>query len=58
MGKSWFDFGDLDLIFRVTPAVLHVQNRFSVHYLLNQRMDFNQTCLDILFGVGEELIRF
>ena len=34
--------------------------RFFVflHYLLNQLMDFDQTCIDTLFGGGEELIRF
>ena len=26
-GKGWVDFRDLDLILKVTPAVLHVQNR-------------------------------
>ena len=30
----------------------------SVHYLLNQLMDFDQTCIDTLLGGGEELIRF
>ena len=28
-----------------------------VHYLLNQLMDFHQTCIDTLFGGGKELIR-
>ena len=31
MGKKWLDVGDLDLIFKVTPA------------LLNQEMDSGQT---------------
>ena len=26
---------------------------FSVHYLLNQLMDFDQTCIDTLFGEGK-----
>ena len=30
----------------------------SMHYLLNQLMDFDQTCVDSLLGIGEELIRF
>ena len=30
----------------------------SVHYLLNQLMDFGQTCIDTLLGEGGELIRF
>ena len=25
---------------------------FSVHYLLNQSMDFDQTCMDTLLGGG------
>ena len=29
----------------------------SVHYLLNQWMDFDQTCIDTLLGGGEEMIR-
>ena len=49
-GTSWLDFGDLDLIFKVTPALWNVQNRVSVRYLLNQLMDFDQTCIDTLLG--------
>ena len=30
----------------------------SVHYLLNQLMDFDQTCIDKLLGGGEKFIRF
>ena len=30
----------------------------SVHYFLNQLMDFDQICIDTLLGGGEELIRF
>ena len=30
----------------------------SVHYLLNQLMDFDQTGIDTLLGGGEELISF
>ena len=37
--KSWLDFGDLDLIFKVIA--------FLVEYLLNQWMDFFQTCINI-----------
>ena len=29
----------------------------SMHYFLNQLMDFDQTCIDRLLGGGEELIR-
>ena len=30
----------------------------SAHYLLNQLVDFDQTCIDTLLGREEELIRF
>ena len=30
----------------------------SVHYLLSQLMDFDQTFIDILLGIGKELICF
>ena len=30
----------------------------SVRYLLNQWMDFDQTCTDTILGGGEELTRF
>ena len=30
----------------------------SIHYFLNQLIDFNQTGIDRLLGGGEELIRF
>ena len=33
------------------------KNRVSVHYLLNQLMDFNQTCTDTLIGREKEVIR-
>ena len=29
----------------------------SMHYLLTKWMDFDQTCTDTLFGVGEEYIK-
>ena len=29
-----------------------------MHYLLNQWIDFDHTCIDTLLGGGEELIRF
>ena len=40
--KTWSDFGDLDLIFKV--IVLYIG------YLLNQWMDFLQTYIAILLG--------
>ena len=30
----------------------------SLHYLLNQLVDFDQTCIDKFLGGGEELFRF
>ena len=30
----------------------------SVNYLLNQSMDFDETCIYTLLGKGKELIRF
>ena len=52
-GNCRLDLGDLDLIFKVTPTLLNVQNMVSVSYLLNQLMDFDQTRIDILLGEGE-----
>ena len=52
--KSSSDFNELTLNFKVTP----VQNRVSVRYLLNQWMDFDQTCIGTLLGGGYELTRF
>ena len=48
--KSRSDFDYLDLILKVTPALWNVQNRVYVTYLLNQWMDFDQTCIDTLMG--------
>ena len=47
-GKSWFDLGDLDLIFKVTPALWNVQNKVFLRCTLNQWKDFDQTCIDTL----------
>ena len=50
------------VVFGATPVGVGfgVGIRFfvSVHYLLNQWMDFDQTCIDTLLGEGKELIRF
>ena len=51
----------LDILFleQIPSALASASNFFvSVHYLLNQLMDFNQTCIYTLLGEGEELIRF
>ena len=42
------------LIFKVTSALWKVQNRVSVCYLLNQLMDFDQTCIETLLRGGKE----
>ena len=36
----------------------HQRSFFSVSYFLNQWMDFDQSCIDILMGEGNKLIRF
>ena len=47
-------WGDILFLLRIPSASAFI----SVHYLLNQLMDFDQTCIDTLLGGGEELIRF
>ena len=46
------------IVFRADPVGVSVGIRFFilVHYLLNQMMDFDQTCIDTLLGEGEQLI--
>ena len=44
------------IVFGVDPVGGHFL--VFLHYLLNELMDFNQTCIDTLMGGGEELIRF
>ena len=46
MGKKWLDFGDLDLIFKVTQALWMSnfdQKSLSASYLWNQIMYPDQT---------------
>ena len=47
MGKKLLDFGYLDLIFKVTPALWNfqilTQKSLSATYLLNKMMDLGQT---------------
>ena len=47
MGKKWWDFGDLDLILKVTPALwmsnFDKKKSLSALYLLNRMMDLSQT---------------
>ena len=35
-----------------------VSDFFHLHYLLNQLIDFDQTCKDTVLGGGEKLIKF
>ena len=35
----------------------HIHFIISMHYILNKLLDFDQNCIDTLFGGGEELIR-
>ena len=60
-GKKWLDFGDLDLIFKVTPALWNsnlMEKSLCAHYLLKQCLEFYQTSTDTSLGQGKELIRF
>ena len=57
-GKSWWDLGDLDLIFKVTPVLWNAQNRVSMRYIMNQWKDFDQACIDTLLEEWEEFITF
>ena len=50
--------GDILFLVRILSALIGVRFLVSVHSLLNQVMDFDQACIDRLFGEGEELIRF
>ena len=60
MKRKWFDLGDLDLIFKVTPALWMSnfdQKGFSAPYLLNQMMDSGQTlCVESLAYLKESII--
>ena len=60
-GMKWSDFGDLDLIFKVTPALWNsnlIEKSLCANYLLNQWLEFYQTSTDTSLGQGKELIRF
>ena len=58
MEKNLLNFGDLDPIFKVTGGLRLLENGLSVHYLLNEWIDFHQTCTTVLLRQGQELIRF
>ena len=61
-GKKWLDFGDLDLIFKVTPGLRNSQiltkKAFSAPYLLHQMTDSGQTSYIVMLGWFKDLIRF
>ena len=53
MGKKWLDFGDIDFIFKVTPALWisnFDQKSLTAPYLLNQMMDSGQTLCIVSLG--------
>ena len=59
--KKWLDFGDLDLIFKVTPALKFSnfdQKCLSAPYLLNQMTESGQTSYIVTLGWFKELIKF
>ena len=58
MENNWFYFGDLDPIFKVAGGLRLLDNGLSAGYLLNEWMDFDQTCTAILLRQSQELIRF
>ena len=52
--------GDILFLVRIPSAFASASaySFFPTRYLLNQWMDFNQTCIDTWLGWGKELIRF
>ena len=53
MAKKWLDFGNLDLIFKVTPALWMsnlTEKSLSTPYILNQKMDSGQTLSIVSLG--------
>ena len=57
-GKKWLDFGDLDLIFKVTQTQILIEKSLCAHCILNQWLEFYQTSTDTSLGQGKEVIRF
>ena len=60
-GKKWLDFGDLDLIFKVTPALWNSnfdRKELVCTLSLEPMVEFYQTSTDTLLGQGKEVIRF
>ena len=44
-----------DILFLVRIALAYASAFISVHFLLNQLLDFNQTCIVTLLGGGKEV---
>ena len=49
-------WGDILFLVRIPSALASASLFVSVHYLLNQMMDFDQNCINTLLGGGEELM--
>ena len=61
MGKKWLDFGDLDLIFKVTPAFWMSnfdKKSLSASYLLNQMIGSGQTSYIVTLGWFQDWLDF
>ena len=61
--KKWLDFCDLDLIFKVTPALWNFQiltktKSLSAPFLLNQMADSGQISYILMLGWFKNIIRF
>ena len=60
-GKKWLDFGELDLIFKVTLALWNSnfdRKRLVCKLYLEPSLDVYQTITDTLLGHWKEVIRF
>ena len=61
MMKSWFDFGDHDLFFKVSAGLKlsNLSQKVLVCIISHEPLaDFNQLCMDITFGHDKKLNRF
>ena len=52
MDKKWLDFGDFNLIFKVTTLYRLLKLAVCALYLMNQYMEFVQTSTDTSLGWG------
>ena len=59
MGKSLYLCPPMEyIVFGADPVGPSVSAFFHLHYLLNQLIDFDQTCKDTVLGGGEKLIKY